>query len=533
MKKVKKTTPIFSSEKRSKARKVKYEMAVILFADIINSAVLADILPLERYTKLIQKYHDEAEKAYNTVFPKRDVLFKCVGDEVMLIIPYDEGSSSKSDQKAMLNALRFARLIKLRWHLIKRNQDRIREGKRPFEVGIGINVGGGIVSGDPGNFVGHAVVLAKRVETSSREGAFTKIMLSRTAYQKALESEARLLFSDSIQYPLKGFMREEPIFEVKSYFGYIYWDSVLPLWKDPGDFLDLFKFDSFNTWLGLELAIALYYRAMFEEAIDILKKVLVADPQLSIVNLLLGECYFNLAMNEKDPGSQKFFFKRAISKMKEAIYLEKSEDMYIQLGLVYFSKLLLLKELANEKEKESQEKTIEKFKKRIQKNFKKATECGRSSERAIYWMWIFNKIQDKDYSPFDLLFEAGWIPTPSGKEKDLRKVAKEHAEAYIGIIFLENYLANVYFSIGIVYSDLLKEPSKKEALEWLKKALTLAEKIREESDLGKGCTHIYSSTLRGSYLQNPTDFIENIKTCIGLIKEGKKILPLFYTLEGL
>ncbi len=493
------------------------KMGVILFADLINSATLADILSIEEYVKIINQFHGEAKESYKDIFGKYPAeglndnkIYSSVGDEIMLIITYDNSNNkyenfenNDDDKNAILDILRFSRLIKTRWHLISYNQERIKQGKRPLEVGIGINIGSGNVDKkrSSGNFLGYAVVLAKRIESNSREGSYSKIMLSRYAYQKALDADAHVSFNFINQENLKGLLEKEPICEIKSFLGYSYWDQIKPLWDNPQKFFNIYKFDTFNIWLGIEIAIALYYRCAFSEALEILKKVEAAAPNSTICFMLQAECYFNLSINKLKEDKTHVFQNVTINYYHKALQIENNSKILIQLGLAHLALSIILSNEENTSTRESHyEKALE--------YLEKANDFSTNSTRALFWIVVLKKMINKDFEIKNFLFNSGWTDTKIISDKELLDFCEKHVLFYEKITFLKNYKANVYFCFGLIYAAILKT-SKNDSLFWFDKAIDLAKDIIDNSP--ENPTYIYSSTLLMSYLQDPSQFIDYVQ----------------------
>jgi len=510
----------------------KSEKAVILFADLMNSTILADTLDNATYQRVISEFHNLANDTFNEVintykkedFQKSHTNLTPLGDEIKLIIK--DTAFGNDIKKALLCVLRFARLFKIGWLFSKHNQERIRAGKRPHDVGIGINVGS--LTYDNGEPEGYHIILAKRVETSAREGLYTRIMLSRNAYQTAIEADARVYFTTDRMMPLKGFAEIEHVFEIKAYIGSIYWDPVKKLWKNLENlnvFAKLFSFDCFNAWLGIEIAIAYYYHMDFPKALSIINKVLFVDPQFALAFLLRGECYLNLATQEKQEdeseqdflSNQAFFFRRAIDDATTAISIEKSEDTYIQRGIVYF--FLALRQCKNEKPNTEMPKGS-KLLALADIDFEKAMVTGKSSIRSVYWRWLVGEIVGEENRMHSLFCQAGWFK--SSNENDI-EIARTRIEDHLNVIFLPNYRAQVLTASGTFFSQIKEKGIAQKYLGRVDKCIN---ELNWQSKTGKHTEiGIYSPSVEDAFLIKIGDFNNKLIQIKEVVESGDKLLP--------
>jgi class 3 adenylate cyclase len=537
-------------------------LAVILFADLMSSAVLADSLDDNEYQITIREFHEIARKVHGLVFgtdsdPKEEYSPRTrpVGDEVMLLVPCRQAQCVRENENlvpsdpdsmdvhdAIYAALRFARHLKLEWLMSDRNVARIRSNKRPLDLGIGINVG-------PIQFrqerpegrptpEGHAIVLAKRVETESRRGHHTNIMLSRNAYQKAIEAEARVSFTEIQELDLKGFSHKEYAVEMKSFLGYIYWDPVDALWSNLQKSIELFNHDCFNIWLGIEIAVAQYYRMEFWPAIRTLEKVLTADPGFAYALMLQGECYFNLSLRtQRDLESQALFFHNADELMGRAIELDPSEDAYLQRGLMLMSWAERQRHPPDGAQFHGTIPNSESLRGKAKEYLDRAMALGRSRHRAAYWKWVITTLEER-IGPHDagaprkdagkmilasVAHQAGWIdqPKPDISEEEIRDLANKHVEKYGRMVFLDPYLANMCFACSLIYSDAFSCPDVPAFERLARMAITRAKDIRERWN---DHVAVWASTSVMSSLQTCAEFIRGVENAIACVQGGKRVI---------
>ncbi len=332
--------------------------AVILFADLMDSAEIANNMDLQSYVaNVLDEFHRlslEVARKYLPAEELTETVVEAKGDELCLILH----SETMSTRQKLFAVLRIARELKIRWMLSDVNIGRVRDGKRPADVAIGINVGDVLLasklrmSGDRELAPeGYAISLAKRIEGSAREcGEYTSIMFCRRAYQEALENEVKVQWADAKQVRLKGFSQAEYVYEIKCFYGYIYWDRlpelVADLKKDDSLFLAVFENDHTNIWLGLEIATLRFYQQEYDEAVDILKKILHAAGDIPAVFVLLGACTEQRALREAKEGSTeyaKLLLREAEAYFREAIRLDPDiEDGHVELGLLLYHQHVLV-----------------------------------------------------------------------------------------------------------------------------------------------------------------------------------------------
>ena len=103
-----------------------------------------------------------------------------------------------------------------------------------------------------------------------------------------------------------------------------------------------FKFPH-NSLLGVEIAKTLYYRRLFEEALEILRIVLSINPTDLIARTLRMVLFRNMAVDAETYSIAQGLFKKA---ELEAIFIQKncayqSEDFYCEYGVVYLARAML------------------------------------------------------------------------------------------------------------------------------------------------------------------------------------------------
>ena len=260
--------------------------AVALFADIQNSVLISSALSLREYDELVCAYqqamldlvgklheqhmplgeyhiagdqlslffYDPAEVEHNFLLDGPQAV---VGNDRELLIQH----SSKSNQSLVYDALKAAIQLKNHWLVQRFNLERVANHQAPFELSIGMHFGRVFLRKRPdGNLriEGYMVNLAKRVESVSRIGRYSYIMLSRDACECLKSSivehsqlRQRIFFHrhelDSLE--LKGVVRNQDVFELKYYhrLSIPFPVEAVPLYET------LFSIDPSNAWAYYQL----------------------------------------------------------------------------------------------------------------------------------------------------------------------------------------------------------------------------------------------------------------------------------------
>lgn len=256
----------------------KYEYyIVVLFADIVGCSEISNNKKLEDYNNFLSDFQDcfkkvckhyRTEKYDETEYPFFQADAR--GDEgcLKIFVSKDDDFLARDIDTAIQIAFDLKRL----WFFTKNNKGRIlMDGLLPVDIGIGIHVGKVYVNkekDDEGNNryrpEGYVINLAKRVESSSREGKFTNIIISEAARGQLhnLKDEDTYKFNTPFSITPKGISRNIKVFEIKHHF-------LRTLWEDA---------PSESTIL---------YSDIDNEKLEILKSAYNANP----TNLWLAEEY--------------------------------------------------------------------------------------------------------------------------------------------------------------------------------------------------------------------------------------------------
>ena len=203
---------------------------VILFADVVGCSEVSNHKKLEDYNEFIssfQKCFTKVCKHYeDTEYKNNDLFFdyQSRGDEgcLKIFVPNREDLSVDID-----NAINIALDLKRKWLSKKENQVRINGGLLPVDLGIGIHAGKVWVNkekDEKGNIKyrpeGYAINLAKRIESESRGGKFSHILISESARGELylLKDEYTYRFGKPFTISPKGISRNIKVFEIMHHF---------------------------------------------------------------------------------------------------------------------------------------------------------------------------------------------------------------------------------------------------------------------------------------------------------------------------
>lgn len=205
------------------------EDALLVFADIIESSIYSSVWGYEQYANQLLKFQSLFVQLGESFFPSQNPIttfydVKARGDEgtVFCVDP------NRDPGDLIYNALQFAFELKARMELVNDNRSPDSDMPRKMKVGIGIHFGRvalmaksktdentGRSSSIIDHIEGFSINYAKRVESSSRNGKYSKIFLSKEA-ASLLEGDPIVLVRHNAL--LKGIEKDEELFEVRSAF---------------------------------------------------------------------------------------------------------------------------------------------------------------------------------------------------------------------------------------------------------------------------------------------------------------------------
>lgn len=196
--------------------------AVILFADMIGSAMISEFSSEDEYDRFISEFQTNAQSAIDDNlrsygYSREDRYFcesSVSGDQAVLIL------YTKDPERDAEAAISTAIELKRKCFLSKFN--RRRKGRALYDVGIAIHYGRVVLKQHPSatytdkkfNAEGYAINLTKRIEGFSREGRFSKIILSDSVKDMV---SFPILLSERIDVPLRGIYGSRAVYELRVY----------------------------------------------------------------------------------------------------------------------------------------------------------------------------------------------------------------------------------------------------------------------------------------------------------------------------
>jgi class 3 adenylate cyclase/tetratricopeptide (TPR) repeat protein len=222
--------------------------AVILFADLVGSSRMSDVLRVEDYARVVQGFRKVANHALSELAaPAGVVLCEGIvrGDELLLImvlpaagerLPAGDGRGGtpewlKVHREAAKSAFSLGVALHADWLLSECNQERLESRAPPHRLAVGIHYGTislveqviSVWSPKDRRWrmteakqvpEGFAINFAKRVETASRLGRASGIAVSQSFYGLCRQSGFPILVGDALGAEAKGFDHHEPVYEV-------------------------------------------------------------------------------------------------------------------------------------------------------------------------------------------------------------------------------------------------------------------------------------------------------------------------------
>lgn len=207
---------------------------VIMFVDIMGASEVSNHKNPADYARFVnsfQKLFNSVCKLYTEAWydddARQQMQYSSRGDEGLLMIYQPE---TLTDPTVDIDvAINIAFELKRRWLCSEVNRERIDSGLLPVDLAIGIHVGRTYLeksdtrpTGNPGGWLpeGYAINLAKRVESHSRQGRFSHILLSEAAQAQLnyLANERTYLFDKPQVISPKGISRDIRVYEIKHHF---------------------------------------------------------------------------------------------------------------------------------------------------------------------------------------------------------------------------------------------------------------------------------------------------------------------------
>ena len=312
---------------------------VVMFVDIAGASEVSNHLSTAQYANFVLGFQDmfcEVCKKYTTRWlpDYMDSLdFNARGDEgIFMAYPNDDKAVATIIDVAICVALELKRAWLVgEWNKTKR----IDQGILPVDLAVGVHVGPTYLVRRTSEVTdtpdvrpeGYAINLAKRVETNSRAGAYSRIFVSEAAHGRltTLSDEVVYVFDEPRTIEAKGFSGGVRAFEVMHHFLPTDWSDELlgdesvrsrsglepPTDEELKTLMSARKLNPTNIWLAEECirsSMLLAYdnltdgehedqkklRRAFQEAINIANYLAQGDQRdtgiLMIQGLIDGEC---------------------------------------------------------------------------------------------------------------------------------------------------------------------------------------------------------------------------------------------------
>ena len=221
----------------------------VMFSDVRSFTTISEDMTPQQNFDFINAYLGRVSPV---IQKNGGFIVKYLGDGIMALFPgdADDGVQAGIDKLNQVNIY---------------NADRIKTGRLPIAVGIGVNTGHMMVGmvGDAGRMEGDSfspdVTLTSRVEGLTKHYSVSFIITAATKQRLSDSSRYKIRFLDKVQ--VKGKMKALELYEV--------YDADLPQVR-------LLKQE---TQVLYEQAMAHYYAREFEKAQEILFHVLLKNPK--------------------------------------------------------------------------------------------------------------------------------------------------------------------------------------------------------------------------------------------------------------
>lgn len=218
-------------------------VATLLFADLVNSTEMSKNLTLHEYDDMIIDFQGTMYEIvshhldhFGYAGNGNDSHWSIAGDEMRLFLY--SGSTTFDVRNALLIALK----IKLGWLASAFNDRILKEGRIVSRIGVGINCGKVIkdvrewrvrMGEDRPTIEGYAINVAKRIESTSRDGNAYQIMVGDSLYRKCQESSSlNVAFGRPRGLEFKGLGQKIPVYEVVSFVNFEIMTTIPEAFRD-------------------------------------------------------------------------------------------------------------------------------------------------------------------------------------------------------------------------------------------------------------------------------------------------------------
>lgn len=270
--------------------------ATILFADIMDSMEIANYWDTIKYNNFLNEFQRLMQHGIS-IWRKGIKQIKLAGDE--LVVFY----CSKDVTEDIINSIALANTLKLMWYAGKINRKRVNEGKKILDLGIGINTGHVTYEYRPvvkdlkrhirkrKTFEGLPISLAKRIESFSREGRYSRIMLGHQTIAELNKTYHWYEYEPMGLQRFKGMSQEVPVFELKSCYtleAEIFGESKEFEWRIKQ--LERIKvFDPSNIWLLMTLIDIYGFKKNYKKVEKFCREAIAIEDSVSNIHNELGD----------------------------------------------------------------------------------------------------------------------------------------------------------------------------------------------------------------------------------------------------
>jgi class 3 adenylate cyclase len=210
-------------------------VATILFANLIDSSDLTKDLTVLEYDEMLADFQNTMFEVvshhldfYGYEGFGIDYEWNIEGDELRIF--FYSGQVHFDIRNALLIAIK----IKIAWLISTFNQRILKEGRQVSRIGVGINCGEVIKDVKPWRVKrgeiqpkidGYAINRTKQIESASREGTVSQIMVGEGLYRRCqLNNRINVSFSPTKNLFFKGLDQKIQIYEVVSFINF----EILP-----------------------------------------------------------------------------------------------------------------------------------------------------------------------------------------------------------------------------------------------------------------------------------------------------------------
>jgi tetratricopeptide (TPR) repeat protein len=269
--------------------------ATILFVDIMDSMEMANYWDTRKYGDFLNEFQRIMQRGI-CIWETGIRQVKLAGDE--LVVFY----CSKDIAEDILNAIQLANTLKILWYVSYTNRKRVKEGKKILDLGIGINTGDVTHEHRPvvkklekllprrKTFEGLPISLAKRIESFSRQGRYSRIMVGHRTKAELNKLYHHYECESMGLQQLKGMSQEIPVFELKTC--YSLEGEILAELPDLGwaiTQLERIKvFDPSNVWLLMTLIDIYRNKKSYKRVEKLCREAIAVDDSVSNIHHELG-----------------------------------------------------------------------------------------------------------------------------------------------------------------------------------------------------------------------------------------------------